>query len=278
MERRTTTTKCAPAFDFYPERWTHGTRHMTKTERCDYLDLLCHQWTENGLPDDLDMLSRLLGYKKTSQIPELVLEKFPVAEDGRRRNRRLEDERTKQIARIDKKRFGAQITNEKRWGKRVDEPSHSDRIATPERVACESPPPTSVLPPPSIPPNPQGGDPLPPKGEFALAAEPKPKRERIRFCKPTAEEWQTYAATLTPTFPPAQATLAYGHYESNGWKVGRNPMQDWRAALRTCHQRWRLGQFSDNGQHNGYHRQPKYPAYDPESATRGKTPDQIGTF
>jgi len=23
------------------------------------------------------------------------------------------------------------------------------------------------------------------------------------------------------------------HYESNGWKVGRNPMKDWKAAVRT---------------------------------------------
>ncbi len=140
-----TPTKCAPAFDFYPERWTHGTRHMTKTERCDYLDLLCHQWTENGLPDDLDMIGRLLGYKKPTQIPPLVLEKFPKADDGRRRNKRLEDERTKQIARIEKKRCGAAITNQKRWGERPPKPSLSDQIATPERVDVESPPPTSDL-------------------------------------------------------------------------------------------------------------------------------------
>lgn len=27
----------------------------------------------------------------------------------------------------------------------------------------------------------------------------------------------------------------YNYYESNGWKVGRNPMKDWRACVRTWH-------------------------------------------
>ena len=31
----------------------------------------------------------------------------------------------------------------------------------------------------------------------------------------------------------------FAHYEANGWRVGRNPMKDWKAAIRT----W---------QHNGY--------------------------
>jgi len=131
--------KDAPAFDFYPERWTHGTRLMTKVERCDYIDLLCQQWTDDGLPAELDMIARLLGYRKPSQIPSILLEKFPISDDGKRRNPRLEIEREKQRERIEKRRIGAQITNAKRWQKE----SPSDRSATLERVANESPPPTT---------------------------------------------------------------------------------------------------------------------------------------
>ena len=140
-------TKDAPAFDFYPERWTHGTRHMTKLERCDYLDLLCHQWTDDGLPSNIDIMARLIGYKRASQIPALVMEKFPVAADGKRRNARLEVERVKQRERIAKRRDGANKTNAKRW----NSDSLSDRSATTERhnleVASESPPPTTHHPP-----------------------------------------------------------------------------------------------------------------------------------
>lgn len=136
----------APAFDFYPERWTHGTRHMTKTERCDYLDLLCHQWTDDGLPADAAILARLLGYKQASQIPAMVLEKFPVGPDGKRRNSRLEQERNKQRERYERKANGAAQTNAKRWGKRHTHESLSEslsdaaehRLAIPERHDSES--------------------------------------------------------------------------------------------------------------------------------------------
>ena len=124
----------APAFDFYPERWTHGTRPMNKVERCDYLDLLCHQWTDDGLPDDLDLLARMLGYKRASQIPAIVLAKFPVAEDGKRRNPRLEIERGRQKKNAERHRKGAQLTNAKRHAKRHAERTlsdpHSERRAT----------------------------------------------------------------------------------------------------------------------------------------------------
>ncbi len=49
MKTPTDQPKDAPAFDFYPERWSHGTRHLSKVERCDFLDLLAVQWTENGI-------------------------------------------------------------------------------------------------------------------------------------------------------------------------------------------------------------------------------------
>jgi hypothetical protein len=32
----------------------------------------------------------------------------------------------------------------------------------------------------------------------------------------------------------------FAYYESNGWKVGRNAMKDWRAAVRT----WERNSFS----------------------------------
>jgi len=154
-------TKDAPAFDFYAERWTHGTRHMTKVERCDYMDLLAHQWTNDGLPADLNIVARLIGYKKASQIPALVLEKFPVAEDGKRRNRRLEEERAKQRERIARKSQASKRANAVRWGNAVTDKSHTDPSATPVGSFRESqndphlPPPTSH--PKGTPIIPQGG-------------------------------------------------------------------------------------------------------------------------
>ncbi len=109
--------KDAPAFDFYPERWSQGTRHMTKVERCDYLDLLSFQWTEQGIPGDLDIVAKIIGYKKGAQISPLVLEKFPLCEDGKRRNARLEKIRADQRERIRKKSEQRKAAANARWEK-----------------------------------------------------------------------------------------------------------------------------------------------------------------
>ena len=50
-----------------------------------------------------------------------------------------------------------------------------------------------------------------------------------RFIKPTYEEISDYCAERGNNVDP-EKFLSY--YESNGWKVGRNPMKDWKAAIR----------------------------------------------
>ncbi len=50
------------------------------------------------------------------------------------------------------------------------------------------------------------------------------------FCKPTLEEVRAYCAERKNRVDPERW---YNHYESVGWKVGRNPMKDWKAAVRT---------------------------------------------
>ena len=51
-----------------------------------------------------------------------------------------------------------------------------------------------------------------------------------RFQKPTLEQLNTEAALIGLSAIEAEKFLNY--YESNGWKVGKNPMKSWRAALR----------------------------------------------
>jgi len=50
------------------------------------------------------------------------------------------------------------------------------------------------------------------------------------FVKPTLDEIRAYCAERGNTVDP-QTWL--DHYTSNGWKVGKNKMVDWRAAVRT---------------------------------------------
>lgn len=51
-----------------------------------------------------------------------------------------------------------------------------------------------------------------------------------RFVKPTLSEIEQYCIERNNNINAAQF---YDHYESNGWKVGKNSMKDWKAAVRT---------------------------------------------
>lgn len=60
------------------------------------------------------------------------------------------------------------------------------------------------------------------------------KKTGKRFSRPSVEDVSEYIAEKGYTVD-AQHFIDY--YEANGWKVGRNPMRDWRAAVRTWQQR-----------------------------------------
>ena len=51
-----------------------------------------------------------------------------------------------------------------------------------------------------------------------------------RFTKPTLEEVQAYCLERNNG---VDAQKWFDYYSSNGWKVGKNPMKDWKAAVRT---------------------------------------------
>ena len=57
-----------------------------------------------------------------------------------------------------------------------------------------------------------------------------PKSPRVRFQKPTVEELTAEAIKIGLPLPEVDKFLNY--YESNGWKVGKNPMKSWSAAMK----------------------------------------------
>lgn len=59
---------------------------------------------------------------------------------------------------------------------------------------------------------------------------PKGTSKKKPFAKPTAAEVYAYARSRGASSFDAEKFIDY--YESNGWKVGRNPMKDWKAAVR----------------------------------------------
>ena len=60
-----------------------------------------------------------------------------------------------------------------------------------------------------------------------------------KFKKPTLEEVQAYCKERKSSI---SAEYFYDYYESNGWKVGKNAMKDWKATVR----RWELREQSNS--------------------------------
>ncbi len=64
-------------------------------------------------------------------------------------------------------------------------------------------------------------------------------KEKARFSKPTLEEAQAYIAEKGYR---VNAEQWFAFYETNGWRVGKNPMKDWKASIRY----WNSTGYSNN--------------------------------
>lgn len=70
-----------------------------------------------------------------------------------------------------------------------------------------------------------------------LEKEELAKEKKTRFIKPTLEQIKDYCKERNNNI---SAEYFYDFYERNGWKVGKNPMKDWRACIRT----WERNNFN----------------------------------
>jgi hypothetical protein len=71
------------------------------------------------------------------------------------------------------------------------------------------------------------------------------KEKKSPFVKPTVVEIYEYACEKLSNDDALKFTEKFhAHYEANGWKVGRNAMKDWKAAVR----KWDLSTFVTTNQ------------------------------
>lgn len=85
----------------------------------------------------------------------------------------------------------------------------------------------------------------------------KESKEKKRFTPPTLDEVQAYCSERHNNVDP-QRFIDY--YESNGWRVGRNAMKDWKAAVRS----WERNGYSSKSSKSD---EPA-PSYDISAAER----------
>jgi uncharacterized protein YdaU (DUF1376 family) len=124
---------------WFPRDFLASTRGWPLIPRAIYRELLDAQWEQGGLPADAKALMVIVGATPAEWRAgwSRVAPKFPVGEDGLRRNARLEEHRSKSLKLYDKHSKGAALTNAKRWGA-VAERSLSDSLSVSPQSQSQS--------------------------------------------------------------------------------------------------------------------------------------------
>ena len=79
-----------------------------------------------------------------------------------------------------------------------------------------------------------------------------------RFVKPTLEEVKEYCIERNNNI---DAENFIDYYNSNGWKVGKNPMKDWKATIRTWERRNKEENNANNNKQPNKQNGSKYAAF-----------------
>lgn len=181
-----------------------GTITMSAAEVGGYIRLLCFQWQNGPIPDDPVLLQRLTGCDGNAVAS--IRHKFGV-KDGMLSNARLESVRTVQAEYRERQRENAQ----KRWV----------GIAKPHAVALPVDMPEACSPSSSSSSNSVSNSNLQKDTEGAKAPG--------RFSVPLPHEVSAYSLAIGY---PLDGEAWCDTYAAKGWKVGKNGMKDWKAAVR----------------------------------------------
>jgi uncharacterized protein YdaU (DUF1376 family) len=238
----------SPAFLLYTDKFFTGCADMQPETVGIYIRLLCKLWNlPDGLPTEIKKLARfaLVSEKvfTKSWEADLLCEKFILNDKNNFTNERLEIVRGARLEKSTKARESIL----KRWQKEDAEidtnvlQSNSERITNDIHISKVKISKENIK-------DIESGANTPPSYQ-KVDKVVKPKTERKVFVKP---EWKDVANYMFEHLKTknkswekeklqAEAEKFINHYTGNGWKVGKNPMVDWKAATRN----WILnaGQF-----------------------------------
>lgn len=100
------------------------------------------------------------------------------------------------------------------------------------------------------------------QSESESISESNARGKRTRFVPPTPQEVQAFMLENEGTH--VQAARFHAYYSSNGWKVGKGPMKDWKAAARGWILRDKDGGYSGGNRAAPQQAQDKMMRYTPE--------------
>lgn len=209
-----------PAFLFYPGDFLTGVQDLTMEERGQYITLLCLQHQKGHLTEKMIRLS-------CGNAAADVMAKFKQDAEGNFYNQRLELEMEKRAAHGEKQRLRAV----EGWKKRKDNDNQPSKEQSGNAAAYTT---ADAMALPLEDRN-ENRDRIKDSNEIETE---KPKREIFKRPEmPEVLEWMRKANMAAGNIWKddkivAEAKKFWNYYESNGWKVGRNPMKKWDAAAR----------------------------------------------
>lgn len=209
----------APAFQLYAADFYMDTVGWSATEVGAYFRLLLHEWVNGSIPDNLMMMSRIAGvdHKTMGKFWSMsVGKKFIQNAEGEWENSRLEETRIEQLSYLEKLAKSGRIGGLHTQEQRRKEPSKASSKASSEIEALQS------------------------SSSLSINNNTIGKTKKKQFVPPTIEEITQYCKERKNQVNPQ---IWLDHYESNGWMVGKNKMNNWKAAVRT----WEHRKFDDGG-------------------------------
>lgn len=211
---------------WYPRDFMSSTRGWALVARAAYRELLDAQWDMGELPIGQDELRALAGATESEWAiawPKIE-SKFPLNCSGRKN---LKLERVRADAE-------AYATRKSDAGRRGGLASASKRSTVVQRPLND------------------GSSNRQPKPAQATVKHPSPSpseslsesktlgSKRTNFVAPSLDQVQAF---MIEKGKPAEAMRFFSYYESNGWRVGRNPMKNWKAAV----SQWLTRDFGEVG-------------------------------
>jgi uncharacterized protein YdaU (DUF1376 family) len=201
--------------------------------------LLCRQWIDGYIPDDVSMLARLCRRDEAAMIAAWVIlaQFFPVIEPGKRANRYMWVEREKVVADLERKSDEGTRAARKRWGE-----ANKKRTRRPNAYANGSPMPDPIAEPmqdQSRPEQSREGAIAPPPPAAARRAHQMPKEFRPN------DGHRTFANELAVDLNVAFAAFC-DYHGSKG-----STFKDWDKALNNwLRKEPKFGQVRTNGTPN----------------------------
>jgi len=195
-----------PWFRFYTEAIDdHKLRLLAFEDRWHFVALLCCKG-QGILDNNPQFLQRSVAVKLGVQVRELEEIARRLSEVG------LIDAETLQPVAWDERQFVSDSSKERTRAWRDRKKRHSDVTVTLQETETDT------------------------------ETDIKTNTRKARFTAPTIEQVQAYCIERQNN---VNAEHFVDHYTANGWKVGKNAMKDWKAAIRTWEKRNETHQHID---------------------------------